>query len=119
MTSTIIIQRILLDAETVAARMAEESAAGAERSAVAQFALDAMKAALREAALGAGQDLLVQGILIGKGDQHGLNWRSLETSAALMKEVAVREWRGASQGVSFRVAKGVRYRVGSSPTSMS
>lgn len=37
----------------------------------------------------------------------------LETSAALMKEVAVREWRGGSQGVSFRVAKGVRYRVGS------
>lgn len=37
----------------------------------------------------------------------------LETSAALMKEVAVREWRGGSSGVSFRVAKGVRYRVGS------
>jgi hypothetical protein len=37
----------------------------------------------------------------------------LETAAALMKEVAVREWRGGSQGVSFRVAKGVRYRVGS------
>jgi hypothetical protein len=37
----------------------------------------------------------------------------LETSAALMKEVAVREWRGGSRGVSFRVAKGVRYRVGS------
>jgi hypothetical protein len=29
-----------------------------------------------------------------------------------MKEVAVHEWRGGSQGVSFRVAKGVRYRVG-------
>jgi hypothetical protein len=38
----------------------------------------------------------------------------LETSAALMKEVAVREWRGGSSGVSFRVAPGVRYRVGSS-----
>ncbi len=37
----------------------------------------------------------------------------LETAAALMKEVAVTEWRGASQGFSFRVAKGVRYRVGS------
>jgi hypothetical protein len=37
----------------------------------------------------------------------------IETSAALMKEVAVREWQGRSQGVSFRVAKGVRYRVGS------
>jgi hypothetical protein len=36
----------------------------------------------------------------------------LETTAALMKEVAVHEWRGGSQGVSFRVAKGVRYRVG-------
>jgi hypothetical protein len=36
----------------------------------------------------------------------------LETSAALMKEVALREWRGGSQGVSFRIAKGVRYRVG-------
>jgi hypothetical protein len=30
-----------------------------------------------------------------------------------MHEVAVREWHGGSQGVSFRVAKGVRYRVGS------
>ena len=28
------------------------------------------------------------------------------------EEVAMREWRGASQGFSFRVAKGVRYRVG-------
>ena len=37
----------------------------------------------------------------------------LETPAALMHEVAVREWRGGSQGVSFRVAKGVRYHVGS------
>lgn len=37
----------------------------------------------------------------------------LETSAALLKQVSVREWQGASQGVSFRVAKGVRYRVGS------
>jgi len=36
----------------------------------------------------------------------------LETAAALMKEVAIHEWRGGSQGVSFRVAKGVRYRVG-------
>lgn len=36
----------------------------------------------------------------------------LETTAALLKEVAVREFRGGSQGVSFRVAKGVRYRVG-------
>jgi hypothetical protein len=35
-----------------------------------------------------------------------------ETSAALMKEVSLREWRGGSQGVSFRVTKGVRYRVG-------
>ena len=37
----------------------------------------------------------------------------LETSAALLKQVAVREWRGGSQGVSFPIAKGVRYRVGS------
>jgi hypothetical protein len=37
----------------------------------------------------------------------------LETPAALLKEVSVREWRAGSQGVSFRVAKGVRYRVGS------
>lgn len=33
-------------------------------------------------------------------------------SAALMKEVAVREMRGGSHGVSIRVAKGVSYRVG-------
>jgi hypothetical protein len=37
----------------------------------------------------------------------------LEAPAALMHEVAVREWRGGSQGFSFRVAKGVRYHVGS------
>jgi hypothetical protein len=37
----------------------------------------------------------------------------LEPRAQLLKEVAVREWRGGSSGVSFRVAKGVRYRVGS------
>lgn len=37
----------------------------------------------------------------------------LEASAALMKEVTMREFRAGSQGFSFRVAKGVRYRVGS------
>ena len=36
----------------------------------------------------------------------------LETVAALMKEVTLREWRSGSSGVSFRIAKGVRYRVG-------
>lgn len=36
----------------------------------------------------------------------------LETAASLMKEVVLREWRSGSSGVSFRVAKGVRYRVG-------
>ena len=36
----------------------------------------------------------------------------LETEASLMKEVAVREWRGGSSGVSFRIAKGVSYRTG-------
>jgi hypothetical protein len=35
-----------------------------------------------------------------------------EAGAALMKEVVRREWRSGSSGVSFRVAKGVRYRVG-------
>jgi hypothetical protein len=36
----------------------------------------------------------------------------LETGAGLMKEVVQREWRGGSSGVSFRVARGVRYHVG-------
>src|SRR5262245_22682655 len=36
----------------------------------------------------------------------------LETAAALMKEVSLREWRAGSSGFSFKVAKGVRYRVG-------
>jgi hypothetical protein len=36
----------------------------------------------------------------------------LETAAALMKEVVQREWRSGSSGVSFRIAPGVRYRVG-------
>jgi hypothetical protein len=35
-----------------------------------------------------------------------------ETSASLMKEVVQREWRAGSTGYSFRIAKGVRYRVG-------
>jgi hypothetical protein len=36
----------------------------------------------------------------------------LETNANLMKEVALREWRGGTSGVSFRIAKGVSYRTG-------
>lgn len=36
----------------------------------------------------------------------------LEMPAALMKEVVQREWRAGSSGYSFRIAKGVRYRVG-------
>jgi hypothetical protein len=36
----------------------------------------------------------------------------LEVAAQLLKEVAVREFRGGSQGVSIPIAKGVRYRVG-------
>jgi hypothetical protein len=35
------------------------------------------------------------------------------TNASLMKEVLIREYKGASRGVSFRVMKGVSYRVGS------
>jgi hypothetical protein len=34
--------------------------------------------------------------------------------AALMKEVTLREWRGGYSGVSFPIAKGLRYRTGSS-----
>jgi len=37
----------------------------------------------------------------------------LQTDAALLKEVAIREYKGGSQGVSFRIARGVSYRVGS------
>lgn len=36
----------------------------------------------------------------------------LEVAASFLKEVAVREFRGGSQGISFPIAKGVRYRVG-------
>jgi hypothetical protein len=36
----------------------------------------------------------------------------LEIGAALLKEVAIREWQAGSRGVSFRIAKGVSYRVG-------
>jgi len=36
----------------------------------------------------------------------------LQTHAALLKEVAVREWQGGSAGFSFRVAKGVSFRTG-------
>jgi hypothetical protein len=37
----------------------------------------------------------------------------LEEPASTLKEVVQREYRGSSQGVSFRIAKGVYYRVGS------
>lgn len=36
----------------------------------------------------------------------------IETPAQILKEVAIRQFQGGSQGVSFRVTKGVRYRVG-------
>jgi hypothetical protein len=36
----------------------------------------------------------------------------LETPASLMKEVAIREYQGDYGGVSFRIAKGVRYSTG-------
>lgn len=38
----------------------------------------------------------------------------LETPAGLTKEVVQREWRSGSSGYSFRIAKGVHYRVGGS-----
>jgi hypothetical protein len=38
----------------------------------------------------------------------------MDANADLMKEVVDREWQGRSSGFSFRIAKGVRYRVGSS-----
>jgi hypothetical protein len=38
----------------------------------------------------------------------------METAAGLVKEVVQREWRSRSTGYSFRVMKGVRYRVGQS-----
>ena len=37
----------------------------------------------------------------------------MDANAHLMKEVVDREWQGRSSGFSFRIAKGVRYRVGS------
>jgi len=37
----------------------------------------------------------------------------LESHSSLLKEVADRQWQGASEGFSFRIVKGVRYRVGS------
>jgi hypothetical protein len=51
---------------------------------------------------------IAQPRLMTKGDEvvH------LETPAALMKEVAIREYRGGYGGFSFRVAKGVRYSTG-------
>ena len=42
----------------------------------------------------------------------------LETAAALLKEVQIKEWRSGSHGVSFRIAKGVSYRVGASRGQM-
>jgi hypothetical protein len=36
----------------------------------------------------------------------------LESHSSLLKEVADRQWQGGSSGFSFRITKGVRYRVG-------
>lgn len=36
----------------------------------------------------------------------------LQTEAALLKEVSVRQWQGGYGGLSFRVAKGVSFRTG-------
>lgn len=46
-------------------------------------------------------------ILLRKGEV-----AHLQLNASLLKEVVEREFRGGSRGVSFRVAPGVRYRVG-------
>lgn len=36
----------------------------------------------------------------------------LEAPASMLKEVADRQWQGGYSGFSFRIAKGVRYRIG-------
>lgn len=36
----------------------------------------------------------------------------IQTDAALLKEVAIRQWQGGYGGVGFRVAKGVTFRTG-------
>jgi hypothetical protein len=46
--------------------------------------------------------------LMRKGDEAVY----LESAAALMKEVAIREYQGGYGGYSFRIAKGVRYTTG-------
>ena len=46
--------------------------------------------------------------LMRKGDEAVY----LESAAALMKEVAIREYQGGYGGYSFRIAKGVRYSTG-------
>jgi hypothetical protein len=48
------------------------------------------------------------GLMLKRGES-----AHLQTEAELMKEVAIRQYKGGSQGVSFRIAKGVSYRVGS------
>jgi hypothetical protein len=42
----------------------------------------------------------------------------LETSAQLIKALAVREWQSGSRGVSFRIVKGVTYRTGATRGKM-
>jgi hypothetical protein len=42
----------------------------------------------------------------------------LEMQSALLKEVAIREYQGGYSGVSFRIAKGVRFHTGGSRGSM-
>lgn len=53
-------------------------------------------------------ELDAPGIILKRGEV-----AHLQTDAELLKEVAIREYKGGSQGVSFRIAKGVSYRVGS------
>ncbi len=42
----------------------------------------------------------------------------LQEPAALLKEIIQKEWRSGSHGYSFRVAKGVSYRIGSTRGKM-
>jgi hypothetical protein len=57
--------------------------------------------------------LPASGMLLKKGET-----LHLVASAALMKEVVHKEYRSGSRGYSFRIAKGVSYRVGASRGQM-
>jgi hypothetical protein len=75
----------------------------------AQIAADVPKLILARVNDGRLPEVSNAQILLKKGERC-----HFQAPASLLKEVTIREWRSGSSGYSFRIMKGVHYRIGSS-----